>query len=94
MTYLSPSPETTHFWKPICDAIASVGLGFKAPSYEEELRPILQVEKKDINARLAEFKESWEISGCTLMSDGWTDGKGRTLLNFLVHCPKGSMFIK
>jgi hypothetical protein len=28
------------------------------------------------------------------MSDGWTDGKGRTLLNFLVHCPKGSMFIK
>jgi hypothetical protein len=28
------------------------------------------------------------------MSDGWTDGKGRTLLNFLVHCPKGTMFIK
>ena len=28
------------------------------------------------------------------MSDGWTDGKGRTLLNFLVHCPRGTMFIK
>lgn len=28
------------------------------------------------------------------MSDGWTDGKGRTLLNFLVHCPKGTMFMK
>jgi hypothetical protein len=28
------------------------------------------------------------------MSDGWTNGKGRTLLNFLVHCLKGSMFIK
>ena len=25
---------------------------------------------------------------------GWTDVKGRTLLNFLVHCPKGTMFIK
>eukprot|EP00253_Pinus_taeda_P001557 PITA_01557 len=28
------------------------------------------------------------------MSDGWTDRKGRTLLNFLVYCPKGTMFIK
>jgi hypothetical protein len=28
------------------------------------------------------------------MSDGWIDGKGRTLLNFLVHCPKGTMFLK
>jgi hypothetical protein len=28
------------------------------------------------------------------MSDGWTDGKGRTLLNFLVHCPRGTMFLK
>jgi hypothetical protein len=28
------------------------------------------------------------------MSDGWTDGKGRNLLNFLVHCPRGTMFLK
>ena len=28
------------------------------------------------------------------MSDGWADRKVRTLLNFLVHCPKGTMFIK
>ena len=28
------------------------------------------------------------------MSDGWTNRKGRTLLNFLVHYPKGTMFIK
>jgi hypothetical protein len=29
-----------------------------------------------------------------VMSDGWTDGKGRTLLNFLVHCPRETMFLK
>ena len=28
------------------------------------------------------------------MSDGWTDRKGRTLLNFLVHCPRGTFFLK
>jgi hypothetical protein len=29
-----------------------------------------------------------------MMSDGCTDRKGGTLLNFLVHCPRGTMFIK
>jgi hypothetical protein len=28
------------------------------------------------------------------MSDGWTDRKGTSLLNFLVHFPRGTMFIK
>ena len=28
------------------------------------------------------------------MVDGWTDKKRRTLLNFLVNCPKGTMFVE
>jgi hypothetical protein len=28
------------------------------------------------------------------MSDGWTDGKDSSILNFLVNYPKGTMFIK
>jgi hypothetical protein len=28
------------------------------------------------------------------MSASCTEGKGRTLLNFLVYCPMGTMFIK
>jgi hypothetical protein len=56
--------------------------------------PILQNEKVDCTSRLEELKASWEITGCTVMSDGWTDQKGRTLLNFLVNCPRGTMFIK
>ena len=30
----------------------------------------------------------------TFMSYGWTNGKGMTLLNFLVKCPKGAILIK
>ena len=82
------------FWQPMCDAIAVVGPGYKIPTFEELRGPILQVEKKDINSRLTELKQSWEIFGCTVMSDGWIDRKGGTLLNFLVHCPRGTMFIK
>eukprot|EP00253_Pinus_taeda_P019201 PITA_19201 len=28
------------------------------------------------------------------MSNGWTDQKGRSLINFLVNCPRGTMFMK
>jgi hypothetical protein len=28
------------------------------------------------------------------MSDGWTDRKRRTLINLLVYCPKGTVFLK
>jgi hypothetical protein len=28
------------------------------------------------------------------MADGWTDQKRRTLINFLVYCLKGTVFLK
>ena len=28
------------------------------------------------------------------MSDGWTNGRSRAILHFLVVCPKGTMFLK
>ena len=28
------------------------------------------------------------------MSDGWTDQRGQSLMNFLVNCPTGTMFVK
>eukprot|EP00253_Pinus_taeda_P032135 PITA_32135 len=82
------------FWQPMCDAIAIVGPGYKSATYEELPGPILQAKKQDINSGLVELKKTWEFTGCTVMSDGWTDRKGRTLLNFLAHCFKGTMFIK
>eukprot|EP00253_Pinus_taeda_P015721 PITA_15721 len=76
------------------DVVAVVGLGYKAPIFAELRGPLLQDEKTDCTARLAEFRASWEHTRCTIMSDGWTDQKGRTLLNFLVSCPKRTMFMK
>lgn len=32
--------------------------------------------------------------GCSIMSDGRTDRKGRTLINFLVNSPAGTMLVK
>ena len=36
----------------------------------------------------------WRKNGCSIMSDGWTDRKERTLVNFLVNCSKGTMFMQ
>eukprot|EP00253_Pinus_taeda_P015844 PITA_15844 len=67
--------KTNPFWQPMCDAIVVVGPGYKSATYEEMRGPILQAEKQDINSRLAELKKTWEVTGCTMMSDGWTDRK-------------------
>jgi hypothetical protein len=40
------------------------------------------------------FRKIWRETGCTIMADGWTDRKRRTLINFLVYCPKGNVFLK
>jgi hypothetical protein len=82
------------FFQPVVDAIAIVGPGYKIPSYDDFRGRILQNEKVDCTKRLEEFRASWAQTGCTVMSDGWTDQKGRTLINFLVSCPKGTMFMK
>ena len=58
------------FWQPMCDVIAIVDLGYKSATYEELWGPILQAQKQDINSRLAELKKTWEVTGCTVMSDG------------------------
>ena len=33
-------------------------------------------------------------NGCTLMCDGWMNGRGRSLTNFLVNSPRGIVFLK
>jgi hypothetical protein len=82
------------FYVSMFEAASIVGPRYKPPTYDELRGPILQNEKADCTQRLQELRDSWQFTGCTVMSDGWTDGKGRTLLNFLVHCPRGTMFLK
>eukprot|EP00253_Pinus_taeda_P027464 PITA_27464 len=86
--------KTNPFYQRMFDVVAVIGPGYKAPTFAELRGPLLQDENTHCTARLAEFRASWEHTGCTVMSDGWTNQKGRTLLNFLVSCPKGTMFMK
>ena len=35
----------------------------------------------------------WKKYGVTLMSDGWTDRRQKSLINFLVNCPEGTFYL-
>ena len=43
---------------------------------------------------LEKYKKEWKKIGCTLMSDGWSDKKNKSLTNFLVNNPSGIVFLK
>ena len=72
------------YWQIGIDAVAVCGPGFKAPSAEELGGPILNQRVADVQVEITEQREVWKKKGCTIMTDGWTDRRSRTLLNFLV----------
>ncbi|XP_042387690.1 uncharacterized protein LOC121979763 [Zingiber officinale] len=81
-------------FKEMIEAIGQYGPNLKPPSYHELRVPLLQKEIVYTNELLKENKDECEKYGCSIMSDGWTDRKQRTLINFLVNSPKGTMFLE
>ena len=79
---------------PMIEAIGQYGPGMKPPSYHEVRVLLLKKEIKHTNNLMKGHREDWVKYRCSIMVDGWTDKKGRTLLNFLVNCPKGTTFVE
>ncbi|XP_061363140.1 uncharacterized protein LOC133306777 [Gastrolobium bilobum] len=75
-------------------SISEYGRGLKPPTYHEVRVSYLKKEVDFVHTSLDKYKLEWKKTGCTLMSDGWTDGKGRSLTNFLVNSPRGTVFMK
>ena len=82
------------YFQPMLEAIASAGARPEAPSYHGFRGHILKKSLDDVMARLEFFKGSWTRTGCSVLADEWVTDKGRTLINFSVYCPEGTMFLK
>ncbi|XP_052187762.1 uncharacterized protein LOC127798293 [Diospyros lotus] len=76
------------------EAVGEYGKGLKLPSYHEARVTFFKKEVDNVNSMLEKYKKEWKMTGCTLMSDGWTDRKSRSLTNFLVNSPSGTVFLK
>lgn len=77
-----------------CEATAQYGSGYKPPTNQQLGEPLLQECVKVTSAMRKDHEQAWKQYGCTLMSDGWTDMRGRHLINFLVNSPEGTYFLE
>ncbi|XP_030959124.1 uncharacterized protein LOC115981079 [Quercus lobata] len=76
------------------DSVANYGKGLKLPTYHETRVTFLKKEVENMHFTLDKYKNEWKKTGCTLMLDGWTDNRERSITNFLVNSPKGTVFLK
>lgn len=75
------------------EAIGAYGRGLKGPSPYEMGGPFLQKSQKKVQDVFAGHKESWQLTGCTVMTDVWTDKRGRGVMNLVVHSAYGVVFL-
>jgi hypothetical protein len=74
--------------------VTTMGPGYKGPNLHAIHGYYLAKAVDEVKIYVESYREIWKKTGCTLMTDGWTNQKRRTLINFLVYCPKGTIFLK
>ncbi|KAF7838723.1 uncharacterized protein G2W53_007205 [Senna tora] len=85
---------TSPYYQPMIDAIASMGAGYKGPGVWNLRGYLLKKNVEEVQNIVNSYRPFWKQTGCTIMADGWTDQHRRTLINFLVYCPRGTVFLK
>ncbi|MQM17748.1 hypothetical protein Taro_050725 [Colocasia esculenta] len=89
-THTTSSP----YFQTMIDSIGEVGPGLKAPTPKDIYGKHLKEELAETKEWVASFKAIWMARGCTLICDGWTETTRRSMINFLVYCSEGTVFIK
>ncbi|KAI3965571.1 hypothetical protein MKX01_010528 [Papaver californicum] len=82
------------FQKMIRAFVGRESMMYKVPSCNDLKGWILQEEQKAVQEYVREAVHSWGSTGCSILLDGWTDRKGRKLINFVVDSPRGPIFMK
>ncbi|XP_031250002.1 uncharacterized protein LOC116107835 [Pistacia vera] len=93
-SYIPINVINSIYFQPMVDAITAICPGYKIPTYNNLCVNLLRDARKEVQLLVDGYKKTWEDVGCTLMTDGWTDNSHRSLINFLVYCPKGVCFVK
>ncbi|KAK3205068.1 hypothetical protein Dsin_019114 [Dipteronia sinensis] len=85
---------TSPSFSSMCRSLGDYGRGYKVPSCYHLSTWVFQKEVETTNTIVDGVKKTWKTTGVTIMSDGWTDIRGKSLLNFLVDNPEGTIFLK
>ena len=68
--------------------------GYKPPGYNKMRTTLLEREKENVERLLEPTKATWREKGASIVSDGWSDPQRRPLINLMVACEVGSLFLK
>ena len=81
------------YFHKMLEMVGQCGQDLVGPSSRMISGRFLQDEILTIKNYLVEYKASWAVTGCSILADSWKDTQGRTLINFLVSCPRGIYFV-
>lgn len=85
-------------FREMIDATSLVGGGdgemqLKIPDSHDLNGRILQEALKEVKDHVKKIKDSWAITGCSILLDAWVDQKGHDLVTFVADCPAGPVYL-
>ncbi|TVU06739.1 hypothetical protein EJB05_49967, partial [Eragrostis curvula] len=81
-------------FKRFCEAIGRFGPGFEIPPQYELGGKLLKEEVERTKELLRAHEEERVLTGCSVMTDAWSDRKRRSIMNLCSHCQLGTSFLE
>ena len=81
------------YWHEMVSAINDAPKGYKSPGYDKARTVGLDHEKEKITHSLIRMTSSWYEHGVSIVSDGWTNVKGKPLISVLAVSVSGAIFL-
>ncbi|CAH9123996.1 unnamed protein product [Cuscuta epithymum] len=80
-------------FKMFVEALGRYGPGYTPPSQYQLRETLLKAEVERTKEMLKKQEEEWKANGCSVMTDAWTDGRKRSIMNLCVNCKLGTTFL-
>jgi hypothetical protein len=81
------------YWHEMVQAINGAPKGYRSPGYDKARTVGLDRERAKIQGALGKFTNEWNLNGVSIVFDGWTNVKGKPLINILVVSKSGAIFL-
>ncbi|XP_058184290.1 uncharacterized protein LOC131301839 [Rhododendron vialii] len=80
-------------FKRFVEVVGLFGPGYQPPSQYQLREPLLKEVVERTKTLLKKQEEEWALTGCSIMTDAWTDRKRRSIMNLCVNCKQGTCFL-
>ncbi|CAA0824419.1 hAT transposon superfamily protein [Striga hermonthica] len=75
------------------EALGQFRSRWKPPSSYEMREPLLKKAVERTKLKVKPHEDEWKKSGCSIMTDAWSDRKRRSIMNLCVNSKIGTIFL-